>query len=283
MPVDEPAEVPPVDEAEYQDWLLDWLEEKRAARYRRGIEQQRVLIDHEDLYRNFTGSLVERCERTDFWKLLLHELAERNAEYKLATKHYSLLMVGTSPVAVVQAKSWDSLLQKTYRKNVLHNADYPSPPPGGWITPENWFQGVGDILRTNIIVRYLDGVQVVVKQIESTATAVGLPPPKVTQEAHDDGYYAVHVDVELPIKVPDRVYSLQTETFRLEVQVSTQVQQVIHSLTHTFYDDAKRKVLDPGNVWQWDYSCRQFIPNYLGHVLHYVEGMIMHIRERQEA
>lgn len=33
--------------------------------------------------------------------------------------------------------------------------------------------------------------------------------------------------------------------------------------------------------WQWDYESDEFIPNYLGHILHYIEGMIMEVRKRE--
>lgn len=37
----------------------------------------------------------------------------------------------------------------------------------------------------------------------------------------------------------------------------------------------------PSDVaWQWQYRGDQFVPNYLGHILHYIEGMIMEVRER---
>ena len=34
--------------------------------------------------------------------------------------------------------------------------------------------------------------------------------------------------------------------------------------------------------WQWDYKSDEFSANYLGHILHYVEGMIVEIREKQK-
>ena len=50
---------------------------------------------------------------------------------------------------------------------------------------------------------------------------------------------------------------------------------------HKYYEEKRGKVsLAVERVWQWDYESDEFIPNYLGHRLHYVEGMIMDIRER---
>ena len=45
----------------------------------------------------------------------------------------------------------------------------------------------------------------------------------------------------------------------------------------------KRKRITKENVkWQWNYKGDEFTANYLGHILHYVEGMIMEIRDKQE-
>ena len=46
----------------------------------------------------------------------------------------------------------------------------------------------------------------------------------------------------------------------------------------------KKRIMDkkPKFKWQWDYTSDEFAANYLGHILHYVEGMIIDIREKQK-
>jgi hypothetical protein len=34
--------------------------------------------------------------------------------------------------------------------------------------------------------------------------------------------------------------------------------------------------------WQWDYECNEFAPNYIGHVLHYIEGAVMQIIKKEQ-
>ena len=65
-----------------------------------------------------------------------------------------------------------------------------------------------------------------------------------------------------------------------EIQVTTQIQEIIKTLLHKQYEE-KRKVNTPKDYkWQWDSKSPQFIPNYLGHIVHYVEGMIIEIRDK---
>ena len=61
----------------------------------------------------------------------------------------------------------------------------------------------------------------------------------------------------------------------VEVQLCTQIQEVIRSLTHVFYKKRRVKPRAPGHKWQWDCEGDEFVPNYLGHMLHYADGMIM--------
>ncbi len=62
--------------------------------------------------------------------------------------------------------------------------------------------------------------------------------------------------------------------------MTTQLQEVIRRLLHTYYED-KRQSKKEQTKWQWNYNSDEFSANYLGHILHYVEGMIMEVREKQ--
>ena len=35
------------------------------------------------------------------------------------------------------------------------------------------------------------------------------------------------------------------------------------------------------DTWAWKYEGEEFSPNYVGHLIHYVEGVIMEIRNRE--
>ena len=66
----------------------------------------------------------------------------------------------------------------------------------------------------------------------------------------------------------------------MEIQITTQVQELILNLLHKYYERRRNKI-EPDN-WQWDHASDEFATNYLGHILHYVEGMIVEVRERHD-
>lgn len=90
--------------------------------------------------------------------------------------------------------------------------------------------------------------------------------------------YAVHVNLMIPLRFPD---GRGTETVPVEVQVSTQVKDVIQRLTHQLYEDRRKKPRD-SLPWQWNFKDEEFTANYLGHMLHYIEGTIMRLRHGRE-
>lgn len=53
-------------------------------------------------------------------------------------------------------------------------------------------------------------------------------------------------------------------------------------MLHKYYEDKRKGIREEDIKWQWDYKSDEFATNYLGHILHYVEGMIMEIREKQK-
>ncbi len=46
-------------------------------------------------------------------------------------------------------------------------------------------------------------------------------------------------------------------------------------------EETRMKLKRTDKIWQWDYKCDEFLPNYLGHIIHYIEGMIMEVRDRK--
>jgi hypothetical protein len=67
----------------------------------------------------------------------------------------------------------------------------------------------------------------------------------------------------------------------VEIQITTQLQEVIRLLLHKYYSEKRKKGSIDKVKWQWNSSSEEFVANYLGHILHYVEGMILEIREKQ--
>lgn len=208
-----------------------------------------------------------------FWQSLAARMGDFEAEYRMATDFD--LRVGGFPD--VLAKDWERFLDKTYRRNVQDNLEWPRPPNGGWLIPPYWFSAVNDVVRTLFVVKYLDGVDYFGSKIDETARDHGLRCVP-TLEYTELGYYAGHVVVSMELEIPLESWSIEVRSVSFEIQVTTQVQEVIRRLLHPHYESHQLGEA-AGRPWQWDYESAQFSANYLGHILHYVEGQIMKVRE----
>jgi hypothetical protein len=205
-------------------------------------------------------------------------LRDWDAEYQLDTGYP--LLANPPGCPALHRKSWQSFRLKTFRKNVLNNSDWPDAPRGGWILPSNWFTEIHDVVRTTVIVKYLDGVEFLSGRMRDHGVPDSFSLCDLTFEARSEGYYAAHVSLRREIEIPNLKFDTRIELMALEIQIATQLQDVIRRLTHTYYESRRERPPDPDVNWQWQYRSDEFIPNYLGHILHYVEGMIMEVRDR---
>lgn len=230
-------------------------------------------------YYDSVSSAVQRSiDASAFWQSLVSDFSRIHQEYQLDSE-YSLFISNSLPQLLI--KPHRSFIEKTYRTNVVHNEEWDSSPRHGWLLPGNWFTKVHDVVRTQFVVKYLDGVDFLVNSIQEITHKYGMTY-SVDYEAKEEGYYAAHAYTEFICEVPDVDWDTRIITVSLEIQITTQLQDVIRTLLHKHYEDRRMKSSDSSVKWQWDYTSDEFSTNYLGHILHYVEGMIMEIRERQK-
>ncbi|MHB0858197.1 MAG: nucleotidyltransferase family protein [Anaerolineae bacterium] len=242
-------------------------------------ETHRVELQQEERrYDMVSRKILDDVHDMLFWQRLPDCLQRCEEAYHLDTSYDLLLHRGTPKLL---SKPWPSFLDKTFRKNVLLNDSWPCPPVGGWVLPGNWFQSIRDVVRTQIIVKYIDGVRRLVGSLSDLSSECRLDCDS-DYEARDTGYYAAHVCVCHAVEIPCLNWETQQVHASLEIQVTTQLQDVIKRLLHNYYEDRRRKTELEHSPWQWQYDSDEFAANYLGHILHYVEGMIMDVRHRQE-
>ncbi len=255
----------PTDIDEFKIWLKDELK-----------------YDLNEEYKYYYGTVVTQLknnfENSDYWKCILKELPEMNDKYFLE-KGVNLLVPNETPM--IDIKSLDSLIIKAYRKNILNNTNFPDEPENGWVTPENWFESINDIIRTTIIVKYLDGVEYILNELENISLKYGFDFNS-SFEAKEEGYYAAHTGVIFPCSVPNKNFAPIDKNVNIEIQITTQIQDVIKTLLHTHYEENRKKTIAKDYKWQWDYKSPEFSSNYLGHIIHYVEGMIVEIRDKEK-
>jgi hypothetical protein len=244
----------------YADWLRIAL----------GVDLSRAA---RGLYESQSSKARGDILKSAFWTQFLGGRRAASDRYQERTG-YSLWAADRAPEIV--AKSFESMVSKSFRKNVIENSGWPAPPSGGWILPATWFGQIKDIVRTEVFVRYLDGIEWVAREIEALCAAVALEC-SVDFEARLEGYYAVHFNVHQEVEIQRAALGTQRQTISVEIQLATQIQDVIRALTHRRYED--RRMESPSSrKWQWDYHSEAFKVNYLGHILHYMEGMIMDVR-----
>ncbi len=251
---------------EYKDWLK---------------KEHKVEISRktETYYESVTSKIKLDFEKSSLWIQLTENLREYDGEYYVDTG-YHLLTPEFKPV--LDIKPFDSFLLKTFRKNILENKCLPDEPEGGWILPANWYTKINDIIRTLFVVKYLDGVEFMTDKINSLCEQHSLEC-RVFLEAKEEGYYAAHLYTKQEFEIPRVTWDTEIVDVSIEVQITTQVQEVIRRLLHKYYEDKRKRPMAEKDIkWQWNYKSDEFVANYLGHVLHYVEGMIMEIREKQK-
>jgi hypothetical protein len=201
-------------------------------------------------------------------------------EYQIIHKRDLFSERGVIPV--IKIKNYDSFIEKTYRRNYLSNPIRPNEPKEGWILPNNWFYKIKDVLRTRIVVRYLDGLKFLIDKIHHLCKE-----HNIEYESHWDarfeGYYAINSYFNnINVNIIDRYSGEIVETkISVELQISTQIQEIMKDLLHEEYEKA-RKLNKQNDSWKWDYNDDNFSITYLAHLLHFAEGKIMEMTEKKE-
>lgn len=249
---------------EYREWLTN----------ERHIE---ITNRTKTYYESVTSTAKEKLLKTTFWQNLCSNLQNYDESYTIET---SYPLFGQPPQIDILIKPFDSVLDKSLRKNVIQNQNWPNEPPEGWILPDNWHSNLNDILRTIIVVKYLDGVKYIIDKIELLAETNNLTFD-VNYEARENGYYAAHMSITVDLEVPKEDWDTKIVSFVIEIQITTQLQEAIRKLLHNYYIKTKGMEKIDNVKARWDYTNDDFSAIYLGHILHYMEGMIMEVREKQ--
>lgn len=212
-----------------------------------------------------------------FWSSFKKNYLAYDQEYNIKTG-YKLF---AQELQDIYRKPFKSVIDKTFRKNVLSNSDWPNyTEKKCLILPEDSFCYLNDCLRTTIVVKYLDGVEFVINKLTELANDNGIVNEH-DFEAKDEGYYAAHFYLIQEFEVPKMKWDTKKVKIKIEIQVTTQIQDTIKKLTHRYYEDRRVQSIKKDVKWQWNYKDDVFVVNYMGHMLHYLEGMIMEIRDKE--
>lgn len=251
-----------------EDEFVEWMEAKF------GIRNEYAKSNYE----SNAARMLNEFQNCKFWQTIGGLLKEWDTEY-LQDKGVHLFTKTDLPIVI--NKPYTSLLNKAYRKDCLKNKAFPNEPEMGWVCPQSWFDLIHDIVRTSFIVKYLDGVKFLNQKLMQISKELGCDYNCI-YEAHDDGYYAAHASVITKMTIIGMDWQETTHPIEVEIQITTELQEMVKSLLHKYYEDNRRKNIPIDYKWQWDYHNEQFVPNYLGHIAHYLEGMIVEIRDKQK-
>ena len=231
-------------------------------------------------YNRNKKSMKEEFETSVFYNTLRDELTGIDNDYDNEKK---VKLIDWGKTLVIDEKTFDKMLNKCYRYDIINNKKWECEEDWQkdyiWHTPLNCYIKFPDIIRTRITIRYLDGVNVVFNKLMELADNMGLI------KHHDfmgdiEGYYCVHFELVYPLTILTLDFLEEIHEVRIEIQLTTQIKDVVNEVLHEYYEAARMTVKDPDKKWQWDHKSTEFLPNYLGHVSHYVEGMLLEARKR---
>ncbi len=227
-----------------------------------------------------SNSVLATIEDHPFFSGLTQMLGTAALEYKAKTG--SDLFVNSAPPDLrFYTKSPEATVNKLFRVNVVWNQRWPSAPKKGWVHPYELFGGLDDIVRTRWTCKYFDGPAFVLERLESLATSHSLAFESGTREL-DEGYYSHHAYITADVEIVDVNFAAKQTKATLEIQLTTQLQEVLQNLTHKQYEE-RRVVFQPDRkAWKWEHTSDAFRTAYLGHTLHLLEGLILDLRDSKE-
>ena len=176
-------------------------------------------------------------------------------------------------------KPFSSAIDKLYRSNILYNRQFPEPPRSGWIEPPELYEKIEDLIRTRLVCKYMDGPRFVCEALMRRCRQAGIDS-KFRELSTEAGYYAWHFYVRIPVELMLEAASVVEKSMWVEIQITTQLAEVITALTHEFYEARRSAGPAPkDNDWKWDASSQGFRSAYLGHGLHLLEGIIQNLKD----
>ncbi len=124
------------------DEYIEWLED---------IEPNTCSKKYANYYDHVMKVAKDKFMKSNFWIELTTKWNEINTSYYLQTG-YNLFGEKLTDVYI---KPYTSVVDKTYRKNIVLNSNWPAPPEnaGGWLMPRKCQSALNDCLRTTIIVK----------------------------------------------------------------------------------------------------------------------------------
>lgn len=239
-------------------------------------------------YEKSQQNLYEACLRgaRDHASTLLRPLGETiltsvTEKYRRETGSELLMPTTLAEAFELHIKPFASAVDKSYRQNVNWNDNWDGPPDDGWVTPDNWLTRFNDTVRTSLICKYLDGPRFLALEIEAWAAENGIKCRFYSQQK-EVGYCAYHVYLFPRVALLDVNWGDHEAELSVEIQLSTQLQEVMRALTHEHYEKDRISSHKTDEAWQWQHTSDVFRARYISHTLHLLEGIILELRDSRK-
>lgn len=232
-------------------------------------------------YNSNTRLIKSEIETSDSWEKFVETTNKISDEYKLNSGYR--LFSSDNIIPDLFIKPFDSVIEKTYRINILNNRNFPEPPlvklskETGWVTEDNLYRSINDVIRGRMICRYMDGPEHFCTELEKILEQSTIVDHHSMET--DLGYYSWHFGIRFDRDIMKPSGEIKSEAIRLEVQISTQLQEIMSDLTHSFYE-SKRVGEESKIIWKWRPSEPKFQGVYFGHTLHMIEGMLVQLKNQ---
>ncbi len=66
----------------------------------------------------------------------------------------------------------------------------------------------------------------------------------------------------------------------LEIQVTTQLQEILGDLTHPYFQISRIDPNSPDRKWKWETDSNRFRSAYMCHTLHLLEAIMIDLRDK---
>lgn len=193
-----------------------------------------------------------------------------------------LLFYSSKPTEFpVLIKPFQSVKNKIFRINCAWNRDFPSAPKKfPFVSKDNFLEHdkINDLFRTRLVCKYMDGPEFIALGIKEMCDQKNIEFRHYSMST-ENGYHSWHCYM----KISGEILSGDEVAVRqiwLEIQITTQLTELITGLTHDLYDGARNLSSSRSDTdWKWRPESQQFKATYLGHTLHLLEGIIQTFRD----
>jgi len=224
----------------------------------------------------FWTNLAENCARWaeelsvgPFWTEAKRRIDQWRMEYRAANDADLLSQPGLPSFT---SKAEGSIRDKLFRR-CKQEADYLAKAVEKEGPP---IPRLGDLVRTRIACRYIDGVEFLANKIVGLADEMKLSPER-RREGRIEGYFAQHITVQQEV-IFRIVGHGQLAKVVCEIQIASEMATRMWDAAHPLYESARREAADPED-WQWKPNDPRFISNQLGHMIRLADGLLVQLRQ----